>query len=63
MTGHWGVTIMTHVWLTGTLRSAFANCLPVHELEAVHHRFHYSKPGQGFSHESMPCRSRAHHMP
>ena len=46
---------MTHVWLADGLRGAYANCLPVPELERSLHAFdfvdvHYDGP------ESQPCR-------
>ena len=55
VTGKLGSTVMTHVWMTGTLRSALANCMPVRELERANPRFRFSKPGHGLSHESNPC--------
>jgi hypothetical protein len=45
---------MIHVWLTRDLRSAYANCLPVPELERALPRFdHELLPSQ--LHESQPC--------
>ena len=46
---------MTHVWLTGDMRSALANCMPVPALEAALPAFRWAAPGQGFSKESYPC--------
>lgn len=46
---------MTHVWLTGDLRSSAANCMPVPELEAYLPGFKYEKPAQLSGHESLPC--------
>jgi len=47
---------MTHVWLTGDLRSAWANCLPVAQLEQANPRFKYEKPRNGVSGtEAVPC--------
>jgi len=49
-------TQMTHVWLTGDLRSAWANCLPVEQLEKAIPRFNYEKPRSGVSGaEAVPC--------
>lgn len=51
-----GSTQMTHVWLTGDLRSAWANCLPVRQLEQEIPGFRYSKQGNGNSGpEAEPC--------
>jgi hypothetical protein len=47
--------LMTHVWLTGTLRTAIANCMPVEALEAANPAFRFSEPRQGYSRESHPC--------
>ena len=52
--GH-GDTLMTHVWLTGSLRSAFARCLPVKALEARLSTFRYSRQRHAETPESMPC--------
>ena len=47
---------MTHVWLTRDLRSAWANCLPVEQLEKAIPRFKYEKPRSGVSGaEAVPC--------
>lgn len=46
---------MTHVWMTGSLRTALANCLPVRALERANPRFRYEKPGTFGSHNSTPC--------
>ena len=54
--GRRGDNQMTHVWLTGDLRSALANCLPVDQLEARIKNFRYSKPSHGAGHESRRCR-------
>jgi len=53
--GHVGATQMTHVWLTGDLRSAYANCLPVPALEAAIPAFRFSAPGEPPKHASEPC--------
>ena len=53
--GRAGRTQMTHVWLTGDLRSAAANCLPVPELELALPAFHYRPPGRSSTIESSPC--------
>jgi len=51
-----GASQMSHIWLTGGLRSALANCLPVRQLEAAIPRFHYADlPTKGAAHESAPC--------
>ena len=45
---------MTHVWLTRGVRGAYANCLPLPELERALHPFVFDEiPIQG--HESQPC--------
>jgi hypothetical protein len=45
---------MIHVWRTRGLRAAYANCLPVPELERSLRRFdHEDVPNQ--LHESQPC--------
>ena len=54
--GRQGDNQMTHVWLTGDLRSALANCLPVEQLEARIKAFRFSKPSHGAGHESRRCR-------
>jgi hypothetical protein len=48
--------LMTHVWLTRSLRSAIANCMPVPALEAAHRDYRFAPPRQGYSRESHPCR-------
>ena len=54
--GKLGRSQMTHVWLTHDLKSAWANCLPVDELEKAHPRFRYRKQGNGNSGvEARPC--------
>lgn len=50
-----GTSPMTHVWMTGDLRTALANCLPVAALEAADPAFRWARPGQGSSVESRPC--------
>lgn len=50
-----GATQMTHVWLTGDLRSAMANCMPVTELEAAIPSFRFDPAGRSSSPESIPC--------
>jgi hypothetical protein len=54
--GRQGDNQMTHVWLTGDLRSALANCLPVDELEQRIPGFKYTRPAHGAGHESRRCR-------
>ncbi|HEX8105957.1 MAG TPA: hypothetical protein VF533_25290 [Solirubrobacteraceae bacterium] len=54
--GGLGPTQMTHVWLTGDLRSAWSNCLPVPELQAANPAFRYVTPATpGSGPESAPC--------
>ena len=54
--GETGATQMTHVWLTGELRSAWSNCLPVAQLEALNPAFRYTTPASpGSGPESAPC--------
>ena len=54
--GKLGDNQMTHVWLTGGLRSAWSNCLPVKQLERANPKLRYEKPRSGVSgQESMPC--------
>jgi len=48
-------TQMTHVWLTGDLRSALANCMPVAQLEAALPRFRLEPGSKGLGNESQPC--------
>lgn len=48
---------MTHVWLTGDLRSALANCLPVAQLEASIRGYRFAPPDR-LDHESQPCPDR-----
>lgn len=50
-----GLTQMTHVWLTGDLRSAYANCMPIAALEAAIPAFRFSTPGESLKHGSLPC--------
>lgn len=50
-----GTTQMTHVWLTGDLRSAYANCMPIQALEAAIPAFRFSPPGETLKHGSLPC--------
>jgi hypothetical protein len=41
---HWGKGVsdpMTHVWLTNDLRTAWANCVPIGDLQAEHPGFSY----------------------
>lgn len=45
---------MTHVWLARTLRGAYANCLPVPELERSIHAFTFEDIRYD-GHESQPC--------
>ena len=54
-TGRVGTSQMTHVWLTGDLRSAFANCLPRQALEAAIPAFRFSPPGEPMTHASELC--------
>jgi len=54
-TGKVGSSQMTHVWLTGDLRSAYANCLPVQALEAAIPAFRFSTPGEPLTHGSDVC--------
>lgn len=54
--GGLGASQMAHVWLTGGLRSALANCLPVAHLERAIPRFDFADvPTKGAAHESAPC--------
>jgi hypothetical protein len=46
---------MTHVWLTGDVRSGLANCLPVEQLEAALPRFRYAGSQLRSGPESVPC--------
>jgi hypothetical protein len=47
---------MTHVWLTRSLKTAYARCLPVAALERAIPAFHYMPPHHGGSGpESAPC--------
>jgi hypothetical protein len=55
--GHQGDNQMTHVWLTGDVRSALANCLPVDQLQKRIKAFRYSRPSHGAGHESRRCRT------
>jgi hypothetical protein len=54
-----GASQMTHLWLTGDLRSALANCMPVAALEAAIARFRFDPAGAATSHESVPCPEEA----
>ncbi len=55
--GGMGATQMTHVWLTRDLRTAWANCLPVRQLQKEIRRFRYRKQGNGNSGpEARPCK-------
>lgn len=49
------LTQMTHVWLTGDLRSGLANCMPVAQLEAFNPEFKLEPGSIGLGHESKPC--------
>jgi hypothetical protein len=55
VTGKPGRTVMTHVWMTGTLRSAIANCMPVRALERANPRFRFAVPAYKYVHGSAPC--------
>jgi len=50
-----GNTVMTHVWLTNGLRSAFARCLPVRALEAAIPRFRWEPRPAERNSPSSPC--------
>lgn len=50
-----GATLMTHVWLTGDLRSAIANCMPVAALEAANPAFRFQPTDHDLTQESVPC--------
>ncbi len=50
---------MTHVWLTGDLRSGLANCLPVEQLQAALPRFRYAGSRLVSGSESVPCAEHA----
>ncbi len=54
-TGKVGDSQMTHVWLTGDLRSAYANCLPRQALELAIPGFRFSPPGEPMTHASELC--------
>ena len=57
---HHGPSQMTHVWLTGKTRTAYARCMPVFALEAAIPRFHWSKPTHpGVVHPCVRPRRRA----
>jgi hypothetical protein len=45
---------MIHVWLTPSLRAAYANCRPVRELERALHPFRFDD-GPSHHHEAQPC--------
>jgi hypothetical protein len=49
-----GGDMMTHVWLADDLRGAYANCLPVPELERAVHAFDFEDIRYD-GHESQPC--------
>lgn len=53
--GRVGRSQMTHVWLTGDLRSGLANCMPVPALEAALPAFRYAMARHGSGVESHPC--------
>lgn len=55
-----GGSLMTHVWLTRTLRSGIANCMPVPQLEAANRHYRFAEPRQGYSRESHPCGEMDH---
>ena len=46
---------MTHIWLTGDLRSAMANCMPVEELEAALPEFEFTPMQDDVIQEARPC--------
>jgi hypothetical protein len=52
---HHGRSQMTHVWLTGKTRTAYARCMPVFALQAAILRFRWSKPTHPGSHHVHPC--------
>jgi hypothetical protein len=55
--GHMGMTQMTHVWLTRNLRSAYARCLPVDDLQRAIPAFRYATTAHPERHpESAPCK-------
>jgi hypothetical protein len=53
-----GVSKMTHVWLTGDLRTALANCMPVAALERAIPKFQFDPRRPEVSPESAPCPER-----
>jgi hypothetical protein len=54
-----GATLMTHVWMTGDLRSAIANCMPVGALEAASAEFKLVPTSHDLTAESVPCHHTA----
>jgi plastocyanin len=56
---HGGRSQMTHVWLTGSLRTALANCMPVEALQAAILRYRFDPAGRPGSPESIPCPAAA----
>jgi hypothetical protein len=50
-----GTTVMTHVWLTNQLRSAFARCLPVRPLEAAIPGFRWEPREAPGNSNTRPC--------
>ena len=48
-------TLMTHLWMTGDLRSAIANCMPVPALEAAVAGFRFQPIDHDLTQESVPC--------
>ena len=50
-----GATLMTHVWLTGDLRSAIANCMPAAALAASSPAFRFEPTDHDLTQESVPC--------
>lgn len=57
---HGGPSQMTHVWLTGKTRTAYARCMPVFALEMAIPRFRWSRPTHpGVDHPCVRPRRRA----
>jgi hypothetical protein len=54
---HGGRTQMTHLWLTGRTRTAFARCMPLAALQAAIPRFHWSEPVFRSVPETDPCQT------
>jgi hypothetical protein len=50
-----GKTMMTHVWLTRGLKSAYARCLPRIPLEHAIKGFHYEPVTMASGAETLPC--------